>query len=176
MLKPLLACVAAAGCVTAALTVTTPASNAASDAAPDHLSRAAAIASAKTNAKLPVGRIHLTLPGPAAPPGLLARRPAPAAATRRYNGPYASSPPRCSPTPTTSGATAATTDPATAGVDAHYGIATTWDFYKTTFGRNGIANDGKGARAFVHYGAYVNASWSDACFCMRYGDGDGSTT
>ena len=59
-----------------------------------------------------------------------------------------------------------------AGVDAHYGIAKTWDFYKTTFGRNGIANDGKGARSFVHDGAYVNASWSDSCFCMRYGDGD----
>jgi len=55
MLKPLLACVAAAGCVTAALTVTAPASNAASDAAPDHLSRAAAIASAKTNAVLHAG-------------------------------------------------------------------------------------------------------------------------
>ncbi len=44
-----------------------------------------------------------------------------------------------------------------------------------TFGRNGIANDGKGARSYVHDGAYVNASWSDSCFCMRYGDGDGTT-
>jgi Zn-dependent metalloprotease len=69
----------------------------------------------------------------------------------------------------------ATSDPASAGVDAHYGIAKTWDYYKTTFGRNGIGNDGKGARAFVHDGAYVNASWSDACFCMRYGDGDSTT-
>jgi Zn-dependent metalloprotease len=68
-----------------------------------------------------------------------------------------------------------TSDPASAGVDAHYGIAQTWDYYKTTFGRNGIANDGKGARAFVHDGAYVNASWSDSCFCMRYGDGDATT-
>ncbi|MGZ6753201.1 MAG: M4 family metallopeptidase [Nocardioides sp.] len=62
-----------------------------------------------------------------------------------------------------------------AGVDAHYGIAETWDFYKNTYGRNGIANDGKGARSFVHDGAYVNASWSDSCFCMRYGDGDSTT-
>ena len=68
MLKPLLACVAAAGCVTAALTVTTPASNAASDAAPDHLSRTAAIASARTNAVLHAGlsrgqdaRVHDTV-------------------------------------------------------------------------------------------------------------------
>jgi len=68
-----------------------------------------------------------------------------------------------------------TSDPASAGVDAHYGIAETWDFYKSTYGRSGIANDGKGARSFVHDGAYVNASWSDSCFCMRYGDGDSTT-
>jgi Zn-dependent metalloprotease len=63
----------------------------------------------------------------------------------------------------------------TAAVDAHFGIAKTWDYYKSTFNRSGIANDGKGARSFVHDGAYVNASWSDSCFCMRYGDGDGTT-
>ena len=68
-----------------------------------------------------------------------------------------------------------TSNPQSAGVDAHYGIAKTWDFYKFTYGRNGIANDGKGARSFVHDGAYVNASWSDSCFCMRYGDGDATT-
>ena len=68
-----------------------------------------------------------------------------------------------------------TADAQSAGVDAHYGIAETWDFYKNTYGRNGIANDGKGARSFVHDGAYVNASWSDSCFCMRYGDGDATT-
>ena len=62
----------------------------------------------------------------------------------------------------------------TAGVDAHYGIAKTWDYYKSVHGRNGIANDGKGAKSYVHDGAYVNASWSDSCFCMRYGDGDAS--
>ncbi|MYS18115.1 peptidase M4, partial [Streptomyces sp. SID4982] len=28
-------------------------------------------------------------------------------------------------------------DPATAGADAHYGAAVTWDFYKNTFGRSG---------------------------------------
>jgi len=62
----------------------------------------------------------------------------------------------------------------TAGVDAHYGIAKTWDYYKSVHGRNGIANDGKGAKSYVHDGAYVNASWSDSCFCMKYGDGDPS--
>lgn len=67
-------------------------------------------------------------------------------------------------------------DRATAAVDAHYGVAATWDFYRTTFNRNGIKNDGKGARSLVHVGTnWVNASWSDSCFCMRYGDGDGST-
>ncbi|AXK72435.1 M4 family peptidase [Lysobacter sp. TY2-98] len=70
----------------------------------------------------------------------------------------------------------ATSDRATAAVDAHYGVAATWDYYKTTFGRNGIKNDGKGAKSLVHVGTnWVNASWDDSCFCMRYGDGDGST-
>jgi len=62
-----------------------------------------------------------------------------------------------------------------AGVDAHFGISETWDYYKNVHGRNGIGDDGVGARSFVHDGAYVNASWSDNCFCMRYGDGDGVT-
>ncbi|GAA4890222.1 M4 family metallopeptidase [Streptomyces coeruleoprunus] len=60
----------------------------------------------------------------------------------------------------------------TAAVDAHYGAALTWDFYKNELGRNGIAGDGKAAYSRVHYGnAYVNAFWSDQCFCMTYGDG-----
>ncbi|WP_345044550.1 M4 family metallopeptidase [Streptomyces sannanensis] len=64
----------------------------------------------------------------------------------------------------------------TAAVDAHYGAAMTWDFYKNELGRNGIANDGKAAYSRVHYGtAYVNAFWSDSCFCMTYGDGIGNT-
>ncbi|MEU9121029.1 M4 family metallopeptidase [Streptomyces sp. NPDC048506] len=64
----------------------------------------------------------------------------------------------------------------TAGVDAHYGAAVTWDFYKNTFGRNGIRGDGKGAYSRVHYGnAYVNAFWDDGCFCMTYGDGSGNS-
>jgi Zn-dependent metalloprotease len=67
-----------------------------------------------------------------------------------------------------------TSDRATAAADAHYGVAMTWDYYKTIHGRNGIANDGKGALSRVHYGRnYVNAFWSDSCFCMTFGDGDG---
>ncbi|MEU3528471.1 M4 family metallopeptidase [Streptomyces sp. NPDC038707] len=65
---------------------------------------------------------------------------------------------------------------ATAGADAHYGAALTWDFYKNTFGRTGIKNNGVGAYSRVHYGnAYVNAFWTDSCFCMTYGDGSGNT-
>ncbi|MGA5041198.1 M4 family metallopeptidase [Streptomyces capoamus] len=61
----------------------------------------------------------------------------------------------------------------TAAADAAYGAAETWDFYKSTFGRSGIKNNGVGAYSRVHYGnAYVNAFWDDSCFCMTYGDGD----
>ncbi|MFS8063075.1 MAG: M4 family metallopeptidase, partial [Luteimonas sp.] len=67
-------------------------------------------------------------------------------------------------------------DRATTAVDAHYGVATTWDYYKNTFGRRGIRNDGVGAMAVVHYlRNYSNAFWSDDCFCMVFGDGDGVT-
>jgi Zn-dependent metalloprotease len=64
----------------------------------------------------------------------------------------------------------------TVGVDAQYGTAETWDYYKLVHGRNGIANNGGGAFNRVHYGRnYNNAFWSDSCFCMTYGDGDGVT-
>ncbi|MGW3106878.1 M4 family metallopeptidase [Streptomyces sp. NPDC001100] len=61
-----------------------------------------------------------------------------------------------------------------AAVDAQYGITQTLDFYKKTFGRKGIANDGKAARGMVHFGKKVaNAFWDSTCDCMLYGDGDG---
>ncbi|MFJ6723706.1 M4 family metallopeptidase [Streptomyces sp. NPDC091281] len=67
-----------------------------------------------------------------------------------------------------------TADRATVAVDAQYGTAVTWDYYKNVLGRNGIAGDGKGSTNRVHYGnRYNNALWSDSCFCMTYGDGDG---
>uniref|UniRef100_A0AAU3GT36 Neutral metalloproteinase n=1 Tax=Streptomyces sp. NBC_01401 TaxID=2903854 RepID=A0AAU3GT36_9ACTN len=63
-------------------------------------------------------------------------------------------------------------DRQTAAVDAHYGAAATWDFYKSELGRDGIAGDGKAAYSRVHYSSgYVNAFWDDSCFCMTYGDG-----
>jgi zinc metalloprotease ZmpA len=70
----------------------------------------------------------------------------------------------------------ATSDLASAAADAQYGTAMTWDYYKNVHGRNGIANDGQGAYNRVHYGrGYANAYWSDSCFCMTYGDGDGTS-
>ncbi|MBA2809083.1 M4 family metallopeptidase [Streptomyces sp. KM273126] len=63
-----------------------------------------------------------------------------------------------------------------AAADAHYGAALTWDYYKNVHGRTGIRGDGVGAYSRVHYGNnYVNAFWSDSCFCMTYGDGSGNT-
>ncbi|GLX51767.1 M4 family metallopeptidase [Streptomyces sp. MB22_4] len=64
----------------------------------------------------------------------------------------------------------------TAAADAAYGAQETWDFYKNTFGRSGIKNNGVGAYSRVHYGnSYVNAFWDDSCFCMTYGDGSSNT-
>jgi Zn-dependent metalloprotease len=64
----------------------------------------------------------------------------------------------------------------TAAVDAHYGMATTWDFYKYVFSRDGIDNQGTSAISTVHtvnqfayY--YDNAFWSDYAFGMFYSDG-----
>ena len=67
-------------------------------------------------------------------------------------------------------------DLATVAVDAQYGTAVTWDYYLLVHGRNGISNNGVGAYNRVHYNRkYNNAFWSDSCFCMTYGDGDGLT-
>lgn len=69
-----------------------------------------------------------------------------------------------------------TSDSASAAVDAQYGITATFDYYKKTFARNGIKNDGVGPHALVHFGSNVgNAFWSPDCGCMLYGDGDGKT-
>ncbi|MEU3985413.1 M4 family metallopeptidase [Streptomyces sp. NPDC026672] len=68
------------------------------------------------------------------------------------------------------------TDNTTPGVDAQYGLSATYDFYKATFNRNGIANDGVGSHGVVHFSTnYGNAGWFDGCHCMIYGDGDGRT-
>ncbi len=79
-----------------------------------------------------------------------------------------------------------TTTAQKAMVDAHYGTTKTYDYYKNTYGRNGI--DGNGGPAYVtsidgvtglissivHYStAYNNAFWNGQY--MTFGDGDGST-
>jgi Zn-dependent metalloprotease len=71
--------------------------------------------------------------------------------------------------------TGTTASTQSAAVDAQYGTAVTWDYYKNVHGRTGIANNGVGAYNRVHYSRrYNNAFWSDSCFCMTYGDGDGT--
>ncbi|WP_430781680.1 M4 family metallopeptidase [Actinoplanes sp. G11-F43] len=60
-----------------------------------------------------------------------------------------------------------------AAVDAHFGAAVTYDYFKNVHGRNGIFGDGRGVPSRVHYGnAYVNAFWDGAQ--MTYGDGAGN--
>ncbi|MFI0724301.1 M4 family metallopeptidase [Streptomyces sp. NPDC021224] len=66
-----------------------------------------------------------------------------------------------------------TSDPASAGVDAHYGAAETFDYYKNVQGRNGIFGNGQGVPSLTHYGnSYVNAFWDGSE--MTYGDGQGN--
>lgn len=72
--------------------------------------------------------------------------------------------------------TGAASNTETAAADAHFGIAATWDYFLNVHGRNGIDGLGTGALSKVHYGRnYVNAFWSDNCYCMTFGDGDGVT-
>jgi Zn-dependent metalloprotease len=69
-----------------------------------------------------------------------------------------------------------TADTVSAGVDAYYGQQKTYDYYKNVHGRNGINGTGGSGYSRVHYSSrYNNAFWSDSCFCMTYGDGDGTT-
>ena len=74
-----------------------------------------------------------------------------------------------------------------AGVDAHYGAAMTYDYFKNAHGRNGInGNNGPGTTAAaanstislvasrVHFGSnYNNAFWYNNT--MSYGDGNGTS-
>ncbi|MEU8837927.1 M4 family metallopeptidase [Streptomyces roseus] len=62
-------------------------------------------------------------------------------------------------------------DRQSAGVDAHYATAVTWDFYKGVLGRNGIRGDGTGVTSRVHHGSNnPNAFFDPSCFCASYGD------
>ncbi|MGK5518411.1 M4 family metallopeptidase [Micromonospora sp. URMC 107] len=70
--------------------------------------------------------------------------------------------------------TGATSNRQSAAVDAHYGAARTYDYFKNVHGRNGIFGDGRGVPSRVHYGNnYVNAFWDGSR--MTYGDGSGNS-
>ncbi|MEV0901843.1 M4 family metallopeptidase [Actinoplanes sp. NPDC049802] len=70
--------------------------------------------------------------------------------------------------------TGATSNRQSAAVDAHYGAAKTFDYFKNVHGRNGIFGNGTGVPSRVHYGnAYVNAFWDGSQ--MTYGDGSGNS-
>ncbi|MEP7265609.1 MAG: M4 family metallopeptidase, partial [Bacteroidota bacterium] len=61
-----------------------------------------------------------------------------------------------------------------AALDAHWGAATTFDYYKNVHGRNSYNNTGGILLSYVHYSAsYNNAFWDGTR--MTYGDGDGAT-
>ncbi|GAA4672207.1 proprotein convertase P-domain-containing protein [Phytohabitans rumicis] len=60
-----------------------------------------------------------------------------------------------------------------AAVEAHYGAAKTFDYFKNVHGRNGIFGDGLGVPSRVHFGNnYANAFWDGAQ--MTYGGGAGN--
>lgn len=66
-----------------------------------------------------------------------------------------------------------TSNPQTAGVDAHFGMSKTWDYYYLVHGRRGIDGNGFQMISRTHYGvAYNNAFWDG--LRVTYGDGDGS--
>ncbi|MFJ8581966.1 M4 family metallopeptidase, partial [Micromonospora sp. NPDC093277] len=68
----------------------------------------------------------------------------------------------------------ATSNRQSAAVDAHFGAAKTFDYFKNVHGRNGIFGNGNGVPSRVHYGSnYVNAFWDGAQ--MTYGDGSGNS-
>lgn len=61
-----------------------------------------------------------------------------------------------------------------AGVDAHYGMMKTWDYFKFVHGRLGIDGAGYKMVANVHYGTnYNNAFWNGTR--VTFGDGNGTT-
>ncbi len=63
---------------------------------------------------------------------------------------------------------------ARAGVDAHYGAVTVYDYYQNTHGRNSYNGAGATITSTVHHRVnYNNAFWNGQQ--MVYGDGDGNT-
>ncbi|CAN5206779.1 hypothetical protein BH20ACI1_BH20ACI1_24730 [soil metagenome] len=59
-----------------------------------------------------------------------------------------------------------------AGVDAHFGMSKTWDYFYNVYGRYGIDGNGYQLIMRVHYDVnYVNAFWDGSS--ANFGDGDG---
>ncbi|MGC4804048.1 M4 family metallopeptidase [Micromonospora sp. DT233] len=70
--------------------------------------------------------------------------------------------------------TGANSNRQSAAVDAHFGAAKTFDYFKNVHGRNGIFGNGNGVPSRVHYGNnYINAFWDGAQ--MTYGDGSSNS-
>ncbi|RQR58820.1 M4 family peptidase [Burkholderia sp. Bp9002] len=74
-----------------------------------------------------------------------------------------------------------TTDRQTVAADIDYGLALTWDYYRSTHNRNGIFNDGRGVRSYAHVvfntgsgTTGANAAWLGSQV-MVYGDGQPGT-
>jgi len=67
----------------------------------------------------------------------------------------------------------------TAAVDAHFGLATTWDFFKNIFGRDGLDNQGTSVVTIVHAFNFFGfpdefAFWSKNLSGVFLGDGTSS--
>ncbi|MXN76112.1 M4 family peptidase [Burkholderia sp. 4701] len=74
-----------------------------------------------------------------------------------------------------------TTDRQTVAADIDYGLALTWDYYRSAHNRNGIFNDGRGVRSYAHVvfntgsgTTGANAAWLGSQV-MVYGDGQPGT-
>ncbi|MGU7771773.1 M4 family metallopeptidase [Burkholderia sp. MR1-5-21] len=75
-----------------------------------------------------------------------------------------------------------TSDRQTVAADIDYGLALTWDYYKTAHNRTGIFNDGRGVKSYAHVvfdtgsgTTGANAAWLPS-HVMAYGDGDPGTS
>lgn len=73
-----------------------------------------------------------------------------------------------------------TSDRASAAVDAHFGAATTYNYFLNAHGRDGTNGSGSMPYSHVHAGApggryFFTGTYSPDCGCVLYGDGNGVT-
>ncbi len=69
----------------------------------------------------------------------------------------------------------ATSDAVSAAADAQYGTAVTWDYYRTCTAARASANTATGPTTACTTAAATTMPMVRLCFCMTYGDGDGTT-